>query len=692
MSGAEVLGTGGGEDLGTGGARPTWRARAPGKLILLGEHAVVFGEPALAAALPLGVEVELSDDDAGPRLLLDAPSATTPAEAIDGLRAIAEAADPASPRAARVLARVRSDIPLGAGLGSSAALGVALARALCARAGRPCPPELAARLALEFERPFHGAPSGVDPAACAQDGVILFRRGGEGAGAGVGAGVGAGAGAAGAASIRSVVPGCPVPLVVAFSGVERRTRSTVMPLRDRAQAHGEVYRPLLAALGVLTRAGAGALEAGDLRGLGVRFDAAHALLAGLGVSCPELDVLVARLGTLGALGAKLTGAGGGGAAIGLFASAAEAERAVLSLREGGGQAFAVLLPASAPAQQGGLQQGAPVEVPPLAATKRRPRGAGSRWATAQAHANIALVKYWGKRDEALILPQAGSLSLALDRLLTTTMVDLSAPRDELWLDGKPAAPGELRRARALLSAAGLHEPAFIESRNDFPTGAGLASSASGFAALAVAACAAAGQERTTAQLSALARLGSGSAARSVPGGWAMWRDEESVQLHPPDHWDVRMVVASCAAGPKEVGSRDGMRACKETSPYHPAWIAQGLLDLPRATALLAARDLDGLGRLAETNALRMHADALAAEPPLLYWQPATVGCLHALARLRSQGTPAWGTIDAGPHVVALCRPEDAARVAACLREVAGVRETLECAPAGGARVVERGAP
>jgi len=308
-------------------------------------------------------------------------------------------------------------------------------------------------------------------------------------------------------------------------------------------------------------------------------------------------------------------------------------------------------------------------------------------ATAVAHANIALVKYWGKRDDALHLPQAASLAVALDRLRTETTVDLGGAEDSLELDGKPASSGEVGRARALLDAAGIREKARIVSRNDFPTAAGLASSASGFAALAVAACAAAGQKRTPEELSALARLGSGSAARSVPGGWAVWQDETARQVLPPSHWDLRFCVAICGFGPKQTRSRDGMRVTRETSPYHAAWIEQCRRDLPRALHLLADRDLPGLGALAESNALRMHADALAADPPLLYWEPATVGCLKALGALRDEGVQAWATIDAGPHVVAISTPDAAKQVETRLRAVSGVLDVLVCSPAEGARVV-----
>jgi len=306
-------------------------------------------------------------------------------------------------------------------------------------------------------------------------------------------------------------------------------------------------------------------------------------------------------------------------------------------------------------------------------------------ATAVAHANIALVKYWGKRDEARMLPEAASLSLALDRLRTTTTVELGDfSADSFTLDSRAEDPS---RARALLDAAGIRQRARIESRNEFPTAAGLASSASGFAALAVAAAAAAGLRKTPEELSALARLGSGSAARSVPGGWAVWENESARQVFSPTHWDLRFCIAVCADGEKQVGSRDGMRSTRETSPYHGAWIAQCRRDLPAALHLLAARDLPGLGALAERNALRMHADALAADPPLLYWQPATIACLQALRALRSSGVQAWPTIDAGPHVVAICAPADADAVEGRLRSVPGVTELLRCAPAGGATLL-----
>ncbi len=665
---------------------PRLRTSAAGKVILLGEHAVVYGQPALCAALPRRVHLELHDlrghPGAGLRVVMQGPDA--PAELVAAIEEMAREVGIVP----QLEVRVTSEIPLGGGLGSSAALGVALARALTQLAGRSCSSDEAAHLALMVERRFHGAPSGVDPAISAREGMILFTR--------------SPLGSAAPAQIRAIAPLAPLHLVVALSGIARGTKREVLSLQSRRDARPALHDSLFASLGDLARGGADAVEKGDLVDLGLRFDAAHGLLAALGVSCAELDELVQRMKRAGALGAKLTGAGGGGAAIGLAQDASQAEAICEELSRAGIESFSAALGAGEMRAGREVERGARLAIQPRGSRfsvrdaaadapvaeplRARPRAA--RWAVAEAHANIALVKYWGKRDEALLLPEAASFSLALDALRTVTRVELDAPRDELWLDGKAASAKELLRARALLDAAGISSPARIESRNEFPTGAGLASSASGFAALAVAASAAAGTPRTLRELSALARLGSGSAARSVPGGWAVWRDESAEQVFSPSHWDVRMVVAACAAGPKEISSRDGMRSTQESSPYHAAFIAQCGRDLPRALSAVASRDLSVLGPIAESNALRMHADALAADPPILYWLPATVACLQRISRLRAEGILAFATIDAGPHVVALCAATDAEVVRAALSSIAGVERAFICAPAGGARVLE----
>jgi mevalonate kinase len=304
-------------------------ASAPGKVLLLGEHAVVYGHPALAAALRKRVAVEVEEDPSGPVIELFAPATSgraagasetaisTPSELLRAASELAAAAG-ATPR---FRARVRSELPLGGGLGSSAALGVALARAFAQLAGEDCSPDRAEQLAFELERVFHGAPSGVDPAICARGGVILFRRGPP-------------------ARVERVSPRAPVHLAIVLSGVARGTRSTVLPLSARRAERPDLYDPMLAFLGELARGGAGALERGDLQDLGMRFDAAHGVLAALGVSCPELESAVGMLRAAGALGAKLTGAGGGGAAIGLARDADHAVALARAAERAGLRAFA----------------------------------------------------------------------------------------------------------------------------------------------------------------------------------------------------------------------------------------------------------------------------------------------------------------------------------------------------------------
>jgi diphosphomevalonate decarboxylase len=325
----------------------------------------------------------------------------------------------------------------------------------------------------------------------------------------------------------------------------------------------------------------------------------------------------------------------------------------------------------------------------------------ARAVTAVAGTNIALVKYWGKRDAALNLPATGSLSLTLDRLGTRTTVTFEGgAADRVTLDGAEADPAFAARVSAFLdrvrARAGIEARARVTTENSVPTAAGLASSASGFAALAVAATRAAGLSLAPPELSALARIGSGSAARSIFGGFVeMARGERAdgadAVAHPlpeAESWAVRLVVGMTARGPKAIGSTAAMERTARTSPYYEAWVRGVDGDLAAARAAIAARDLEALGVVAERSAMRMHASALAAEPAILYWAPATIAAIQAVRALRAGGTAAFFTIDAGPHVKVLCGAADADAVAAALGAVPGVSQTLVAAPGPGARVLE----
>ena len=321
-------------------------------------------------------------------------------------------------------------------------------------------------------------------------------------------------------------------------------------------------------------------------------------------------------------------------------------------------------------------------------------------ATARACSNIALVKYWGKRDAALNLPAAGSLSLTLAGLVTETTVELSERlvADSLVLNSVSVDPRRTTQFLDLIrKRAGITTRARVTSTNDFPTASGLASSASGYAALAVAAAAAAGLDLSPLDLSLLARRGSGSAARSIFGGLVRMhagdRDEDAYA--EPLAWPlvdrVRMVIAVVGGGvPKAHGSTSAMDHTAATSPYYAAWRDEVVpRDLAAATAALVALDLAALGEVAEANALAMHASAIAARPAVLYWQPATIALLAEVRALRARGVVAWATIDAGPHVKVLTTADDARVVAAAVREVDGVTSVITSAAGAGATLVTR---
>ncbi|MGB3439870.1 MAG: diphosphomevalonate decarboxylase [Actinophytocola sp.] len=301
--------------------------------------------------------------------------------------------------------------------------------------------------------------------------------------------------------------------------------------------------------------------------------------------------------------------------------------------------------------------------------------ADPRSATAVAHANIALVKYWGKRDAGLVLPWTGSLSMTLDAFSTRTTVHLDADEDRVRIDGVPVTGEQYRRVvafldlvRAMAGRSGKAGKARVDSWNTVPTGAGLASSASGFAALAVAAAAAHGLDVDPTALSRLARRGSGSASRSVFGGFALWHaghDDASSYAEPVPSpgFAPAMVIAMVDTGHKSVSSREAMRRTVETSPLYRPWVDSAAEDLAGMLAAVTRGDLDAVGEIAERNALGMHATMLAARPAVRYLSPATVAVLDSVLELRRAGVSAYATMDAGPNVKILCYPEDAGRVA-----------------------------
>jgi len=317
-------------------------------------------------------------------------------------------------------------------------------------------------------------------------------------------------------------------------------------------------------------------------------------------------------------------------------------------------------------------------------------------ATARAQPNIALIKYWGKRDAARNLPATGSISVTLDSLFTTMCVDLgAAERDRLDVNGREDAALLPRVSACLDRVLGSDRaPAQVTSESNFPIGAGLASSASAFAALVVAADAASGGGRDTQHLARLAGAASGSAARSLCGGLVELRnagdDIEVEQLATPEDWPLRVVVAVTETRPKAIGSSEGMEISRKTSPFYARWIEQQEADLAATRDAIAGRDFGALAAVAEHNCLKMHSVMWGSRPPLIYWNSVTLECMQVVRELQSAGVEVFFTIDAGPQVKAVCTPDSGPRVTQALGETPGVRSILETGLGAGATRVADG--
>lgn len=325
-------------------------------------------------------------------------------------------------------------------------------------------------------------------------------------------------------------------------------------------------------------------------------------------------------------------------------------------------------------------------------------------ATARAGSNIAFIKYWGVADPRLNLPLNNSISMTLGALHTTTTVEwdtggrLSA--DQVTIDGERVDGKKAERVTRHLDlvrhlAGDRRYRARVASRNNFPMASGIASSASAFAALTVAAVAAIGLTLDRTRLSAIARRGSGSASRSIFGGYVEWErgndDETSTarQLVPADYWNLRDVVAIVSTAEKAVSSQSG-HTLALTSPFNAARIDSLYMALQEVRSAITLRDLQRLGPIIEQDALAMHAVMMTSKPSLLYWQPGTLEVLQAVRRWREEdGLPVYFTIDAGPNVHLICEPAFERELLRRLQTLSSVRSTITSGPGDGAELIDQ---
>jgi diphosphomevalonate decarboxylase len=322
-------------------------------------------------------------------------------------------------------------------------------------------------------------------------------------------------------------------------------------------------------------------------------------------------------------------------------------------------------------------------------------------ATAEAKPNLAFIKYWGNRDNTLRLPSNSSISMNLDGLYTRTTVSFqpSLPFDELVINGHEVMGKGLERISYILDIirgmANIHERAEVMSENNFPSGAGIASSASAFAALALAGSKAAGLNLSEPELSRLARRGSGSASRSIPGGFVEWQagtsDEDSFafSIAEPSHWDLVDCVAIVSAAHKKTGSTEG-HAIAHTSPLQSARVADASRRLDICRKAILERDFEAFTSIVELDSDMMHAVMMTSTPALHYWKPASLEVMNCVRQWRAEGMQVCYTVDAGPNVHVLCPETEARNIEKRLREIKGVDKVLVAQVGGPAKIVENG--
>lgn len=322
-------------------------------------------------------------------------------------------------------------------------------------------------------------------------------------------------------------------------------------------------------------------------------------------------------------------------------------------------------------------------------------------ASAVAPANIAFIKYWGKIDEELRLPANGSISMNLDKCLTTTTVEFDKryAEDSFEMIEEVVKEKEIERVKRYLSKlrkiAGKEIYAKVLSQNTFPKSSGIASSASGFAALLLAASKALGLNFGEKELTILARIGSGSACRSIPSGFVEWKfgktNEQSYaySLYPENYWDLRDILAIVGTDKKKVPTTEGMESSKNTSIFYKVRVIEAHKLLKKMKSAFKMKDFRILGEIIETDAIYMHCVMMSTSPALFYWTPKTLEIIKNIIQWREEGFESYFTIDAGPNVHIICEGKNEQKIIDKLKKIENIESIIVNKPAKGAHLINK---
>ena len=307
--------------------------------------------------------------------------------------------------------------------------------------------------------------------------------------------------------------------------------------------------------------------------------------------------------------------------------------------------------------------------------------------TAIAHPNVALIKYWGKSDRAENIPSTPSISITLSKLETKTTIS-EDDIDTVWINHKKVNDEKILKFLSQIREKTGIAAIKINTENNFPTGAGLASSASGFAALTTALNGHFSLGLTQNELSAIARKGSASSARSIFGGIVSLQGPswEAAVIEQNSSWPLRVIIAKTSSERKKIGSSEGMELTRQTSPYYEPWIREAKKDFDDCLMAIKEQDFEKLAELSERSCLKMIGAMLSTSPPLIYWNPTTLECIQAIRKMRGTGTAVFFTTDAGPQVKAICTPESAEEVTKSLSSIVGPTNIFGCEIGDNARI------
>ena len=314
-------------------------------------------------------------------------------------------------------------------------------------------------------------------------------------------------------------------------------------------------------------------------------------------------------------------------------------------------------------------------------------------AAAIAPSNIAFIKYWGKKDEILKIPENGSISMNLSNLLTTTSVEFSSDfkEDLVTINSKNDLKESARVIKFLdliRKKTNIFLKAKVVSKNNFPNGTGLSSSASGFAALTIAASKAVGLNLSENELSMLARQGSGSACRSIPDGFVEWDSTFAESLYPPDYWKIMDVVAIISNEKKDISSTDGQKLAS-TSPFFKVRqekISEKILKFKKT---LKEKNFTEFGNIIEQEAIELHAIMLTSMPSLIYLRPASLELMMLVKKWRSEDLEVYFTVNTGQDIHLIVEEKNSQELVNKLKKIKEVKNIIINKPSIGARLVEK---